>query len=71
MSEWISTPESSNVNGFSYDSVSQILTVEFKSGVRYNYYDVPSHVYEGLKTAGSKGSYLSNNIKNIYRYARL
>ena len=70
MSEWISTPQSSNVAGFCYDEVSQTLTVEFNSGSRYNYYDVPQHVFEGMKSAESKGRYLNAEIKGAYRYAR-
>lgn len=70
MSEWISTPQSSNVAGFSYDETNQILTVEFKSGSRYNYYDVPQHVYKGMISADSKGKYLNAEIKGTYRYAR-
>ncbi len=45
MSEWISTPESSNVAGFCYDETMQVLTVEFNSGSRYDYYDVPWQIY--------------------------
>ena len=70
MSEWISTPQSSNVAGFGYDETSNTLTVEFNSGSRYNYYDVPKHIYEGMKSADSKGKYLNNEIKGVYRYAR-
>ena len=68
---WIDTPESSNIAGFGYDSEAQVLTVEFKQGGRYNYYDVPETVYEQMKTAPSKGQYLAQNIKGRYRYARI
>lgn len=70
MSEWISTPQSSNVAGFCYDDSTQVLTVEFNSGTRYDYYDVPNHIYEGMKTAESIGKYLNSEIKGQYRYAR-
>ena len=70
MSEWISTPQSSNIARFRYDEVSQTLTVEFKNGTRYNYYDVPQHIFEGMESADSKGKYLNANIKGVYRYAR-
>lgn len=70
MSEWISTPQSSNVAGFSYDEAAQVLTVEFNSGSRYDYYDVPENVFEGMKSADSKGRYLNTEVKGHYRYAR-
>jgi KTSC domain-containing protein len=70
MSEWISTPQSSNVAGFCYEESSQTLTIEFNSGSRYNYYDVPQHIYDGMALADSKGKYLNIEIKGVYRYAR-
>jgi len=68
---WIATPESSNLAGFSYEKTSHVLTVEFKNGGRYNYYDVPEAVFEQMKVAPSKGQFLAQNIKEKYRYARI
>ncbi len=70
MSEWTYTPQSSNVAGFSYDKATQVLTVEFNSGSRYDYYDVPEHIFRGMESADSKGRYLNAQIKGNYRYAR-
>lgn len=67
MNEWISTPQSSNVVGFSYDKTLQVLTVEFNSGSRYDYYDVPEHIFNDMKSADSKGKYLNAKIKDHYR----
>ena len=71
MGEWILTPQSSNIAGFLYHEASQTFTVEFKQGSKYNYYDVPQHIYDGMTIADSKGKYLNANIKGHYRYARL
>jgi hypothetical protein len=68
---WISTPESSNLAGFDYVKDRQVLVVEFKNGGRYNYFDVPEVVFEQMKVATSKGQFLAQNVKNIYRYARV
>ncbi len=68
---WIETPESSNVARFQYDADSRILTVEFKNGTMYRYFDIPSIVFEQMKSASSKGQFLAQNIKGIYRYARV
>lgn len=68
---WIDTPESSNIACFGYDKDSQVLTVEFKQGGRYNYYDVPEAAFEQMKAAPSKGQFLAQNIKGRYRYARV
>jgi hypothetical protein len=69
--KWIDTPESSNVNGFGYEESTQILTVTFKSGGEYQYYDVPQSVFEQMQAATSKGQFLAQNIKGHYRYARV
>lgn len=68
---WIETPESSNLNRFGYDKSTHVLTVEFKNGGRYNYFDVPEAAFEQMKAAPSKGQFLAKSIKNNYRYARI
>ena len=68
---WIMTPESSNIARFRYDERTRELTVQFKSGGTYNYYDVPKFVYDPMRVAPSKGGYLAQNVKGIYRYARV
>ena len=68
---WIDTPDSSNIAGFEYNKTTQVLTVEFKNGGRYNYYDVPETVFEDMKKAQSKGQFLAQRVKNNYRYARV
>lgn len=68
---WIPTPESSNIAGFDYVKERQILIVEFKDGARYNYFDVPEQIFEGMQNAASKGQYLAQHVKGVYRYARV
>jgi hypothetical protein len=67
---WIATPQSSTIAGFDYDSDRRVLVVEFKIGSRYNYYDVPENVFQGMKASPSKGQFLAQNVKNVFRYAR-
>jgi len=68
---WIETPESSNIARYRYDEKLHVLTVEFKNGGTYNYYDVPQTEYEQMNSAPSKGGYLARSIKGAYRYARV
>lgn len=70
MSEWVSTPQSSNISGYCYDKTSQTLTVEFNNGSRYNYYDVPETIVKDMQFAESVGKYLNSKVKGHYRYAR-
>ena len=67
---WIETPESSTIARFSYDTASSILVVEFLKSGTYNYYDVPQAVFEQMKAAPSKGQFLAQSVKGVYRYAR-
>lgn len=68
--DWIETPESSNIARFAYSSESQVLTVEFKNGGTYNYFDIPEIIFEQMKSASSRGQFLAQQIKGAYRYAR-
>ena len=68
--DWINTPESSNISRFAYDDASRVLKVEFTNGSVYDYFDVPGHVFNGMRNASSKGQYLAQQIKGNYRYAR-
>lgn len=68
--EWIETPESSNIARFAYDLVTQVLTVEFKNGGTYNYFDISEVIFDQIKAASSKGQFLAQKIKGKYRYAR-
>lgn len=67
---WIETPESSNIARFAYDSSSQVLTVEFKNGGTYNYFDIPEVAFDQMRAASSRGQFLAQQIKGNYRYAR-
>ena len=68
--EWIETPQSSNIARFAYDAPSQVLTVEFKTGGTYNYFDIPDVIFEKMTAASSKGQFLAQQIKGRFRYAR-
>lgn len=68
--EWIETPQSSNIARFAYEAPSQVLTVEFKTGGTYNYFDIPDVIFEQMTVASSKGQFLAQQIKGHFRYAR-
>jgi KTSC domain len=64
--------DSSSVEAIGYDSGSLELHVRFlKSGETYVYYGVEEWRYQELMQSDSKGSYLNNNIKPNYQYAKL
>jgi len=61
---------SSNLVSVGYCPESLTLEVEFNSGT-YQYYDVPSDVFDELMASSSLGSYLHHNIKSSYSYAQV
>ena len=62
---------SSNVEGVGYDEPTLTLEVAFNNGSVYQYFDVPKAVHAALMASESKGKFLNENIKGVYRYARV
>lgn len=44
------------------------LTITFKSGRTYRYFDVPEGIYDALLDAPSAGRYFNAFIKDSYQY---
>jgi hypothetical protein len=62
---------SSNVDSVGYDEDSGTLEVEFKNGTVYQYFDVPSKIYENLMSASSIGGFLASSIKGSFRFSKV
>ncbi|WP_218139370.1 KTSC domain-containing protein [Sphingomonas palmae] len=58
---------SSAIKRAEYDQVSRRMTLWFPQGHSYTFCGVPAHVYEGLLTAPSKGSYYNAYIRDRYQ----
>lgn len=64
--------ESTNLKRAVYDTESKNLTITFKNGGIYEYYDFPWDEFTKLRLAESQGKYFSSNIKNgNYRYKKI
>ncbi len=63
--------ESSNIAAIGYGIQEETLWVDFHSGSRYRYLDVPIWVFEDFLEARSKGQFLNSRIKGEYDYERL
>ena len=68
--DWIDTPSSSNLLRFAYDAETKTLSVQFRAGGLYEWYDVPEETFEMMKAAPSKGRFLAH-IRDSYRWARV
>lgn len=66
--ETTETPASSNIESFSFDPETDTLTVLFRSGDEYDYFNVPPAVYRSFQSAGSAGSFFARSIKGRYSY---
>lgn len=62
---------SSNIASIGYDSLNNILEVEFKNFSVYQYLNVPLRIFEGIMSASSHGGYLAAHVKPVYSYKRI
>ncbi len=62
---------SSNVSFISYEEDTSALTVTFKDGRMYQYYDVPREVVLGFYEDKSVGGYIYSTIRDQYKYEEL
>ena len=62
---------SSVIRSFAYDAADARLDVEFVSGRRYAYHDVPERTAERMRAASSKGIFFNHHIRDRFRFSRL
>ncbi len=62
---------SSNISEVGYHEGSETLEVLFRNGRMYQYFGVPSRVYQELVGSESCGGYLNREVKGRFRYARV
>jgi hypothetical protein len=58
------------IRRFDYDADHQRLDVEFVTGRRYSYYEVPERIVDEMRAAFSKGSYFNRRIRDHFRFTR-
>ena len=64
--------ESSQIHSIGYDPEAKELHVEFKTGARYSYADVPASLWRDFDESKSKGTFFHKLIKNGgFEYRRL
>jgi len=66
--------ESSNVHSAIYDFGTREMFIRYKrraTDAVYQYVDVPARTWNGLVSAGSKGSYVNANIATDFRYSKV
>jgi len=63
--------ESSTLASVQYYPQTMTLEIEFKNGTIYQYFDIPETLFNELLCAESKGKFLHQQIKGLYRYAKV
>jgi hypothetical protein len=61
---------SSVVRTFRYYEAEKRLLIEFTSGRRYSYLDVPQEIATKLRKSFSKGEFFNPHIRDHYRFVR-
>ena len=61
---------SSVIRYYRYDPEQRRLELQFVSGRRYRYHDVPEETYRGMRQAFSKGEFFNENIRDQFRFTR-
>jgi len=59
---------SSVIRSFAYRPVERRLEIEFVSGRRYAYLDVPPDVVEALRLSFAKGEFFNAHIRDRFPY---
>ena len=54
---------STAIRRFSYDEVTRTLFVTFIDDDLYAYFDVPAEVYDGFRSARSRGGYFARAVR--------
>ena len=61
---------SSVIAAIEYEPASKSLLVHYVSGASYVYKEVPPEVYDEMKRAFSKGTFLNKRIKGRYKFEK-
>jgi hypothetical protein len=59
---------SSVIRSFDYDLAEQRLDIEFVSGRRYSYLDVPESLVDAMRRVTSKGGFFNRRIRDRYDF---
>ena len=63
--------DSTNLQSSQYDTATNDLVVEFKTGGKYTYNKVPLTIFTKMRLSESQGSYFAKNIAKNYKYTKM
>ncbi|EQA98963.1 KTSC domain-containing protein [Sphingobium baderi] len=59
------------IRRFDYDASVHALDIQFVSGRRYRYFDVPEEIVERMRVAPSKGRFFNARVRDRYDFTEL
>ncbi len=62
---------SSDLASIGYNPATQTLEIEFKATGIYQYFSVPPHIFESLRTTPSPGKYFLQHIKGKFAWEKV
>ena len=62
---------SSNLKSASYDTESEVLSITFKNGSIYEYYNFPWVIFTKFRMSESQGKFFSGQINGKYTYKKI
>jgi aspartokinase-like uncharacterized kinase len=63
--------QSSNLKKTEYDTETKKMLVEFNSGAKYEYIEVPHQVYTQFRLSESQGKFFNSKISKTYKYRKV
>lgn len=58
------------IKKYEYHPEKQILTIEYVSGLRYDYLNVPQNVFDDFRGTFAKGIFLNKHIKGKFDFVK-
>lgn len=58
------------IRRFDYDAPARRLDIQFVTGRRYSYHDVPERLVEDMRAAPSKGRFFNKRIRDHFVFTR-
>ena len=62
---------SSNLKSATYQTEEKTLSVTFKNGSIYEYYEVPWEIFTKLRMSDSQGKFLNTNVNKKFKYKKV
>lgn len=58
------------IRSFDYDPEERRLDIQFVTGRRYSYHDVPARIVAAMRAARSKGQFFNARIRDHFAFTR-